>query len=165
MSYNENDAIPTDAPVEYEGGFSVIPEGEYFFKVLSVERKQSEGGPNSPPHTKMNMTLQIENAEGHSLGQVKDDLPMFMKFVWKYNDFAKSIGMVKPDEKNIFVDWKNVPGSEGKCKLTIRKYEKRDGTTGEQNQVKYLIPSPDAATFDPDSMPSSDTAEKDDQGW
>lgn len=163
-SCNENDAIPVDAPVEYEGGFTVIPEGEYFFKVLSVDRKQSEGGANFPAHLKMCLALQIENAEGHSIGQVKDDIPMYRKFLWKYSDFAKSIGMVKPDDKNIFVNWQQVPGSEGKCKVTIRKYTKRDGSEGEQNQVKYLLPDASATSFDPAAMPpAASSAQKEDK--
>jgi len=162
-NYNENDAIPMDRPVEYEGT-SIVPDGEYFFKVLKTERKQSEGGANFPAHLKMVIYLQIQDKEGNVIGTVKDDIPMFMKFIWKYHDFAKSIGVVKPDVKDVFVNWNEVPGCEGKCKVTTRKYKKTDGSEGEQNQVKYLLPAKADTSFPPaEQPPLASTAGK--SGW
>lgn len=150
--------IPMDQPFDYEGDFKLIPDGEYDFRVISLERKEVEAGEKSPQHRKVEFAMEIFD-HGDRIGKVTDNIPMLGKFKWKYVAFGRSIGQVAPDQtKGILIDFRKVIGAEGRCKVSVRKFKKRDGSDGESNQVEYLLPAAEDASF-------PDTADSGNGGW
>lgn len=144
---NDFDEISMDMPFDYEEQFRVIPEGEYEFCVTSLERREVEANERQPAHRKVEFTMEIYD-RGDRIGKITDNIPMIGKFKWKYVQFGRSIGQIAPDQtKGILIDFRKVVGSRGKCKITVRKYTKRDGTTGESNQAEYLLPPAEDTSF------------------
>ena len=144
---NEYDAIPMDAPVEYDGGNELPPAGEYFFTVCDMKRKQVEKTDKMPPHVDVRYLLRLEDGSGHTY-TLWDDIRMYQKWVWKYAELARSIGHTAPDDRMIRIDWPRFVGSGGRCQVTLKDWTRHDGTTEKQAQVKYLLPqtAPEPAT-------------------
>lgn len=137
--FDDNAAIPMDGEIDYEGS-SIIPEGEYLFQIASMKREQVQGTEKMPNHLNLKFMLRLSNADGPA-GTLWDNLRMYRKWLWKYNDLAKSIGHTAADSTKISIDWDSFVGSEGRVQITISDWKKNDGTVQKQNNVKYLLPS------------------------
>lgn len=141
MSYeNENMPISLDGDVEYTGGSSLIPEGEYLFRIANMKREEVEAKGDMPKHINLKFQLKLENADG-SAGYAWDNVRMYMKWVWKYSDLAKSIGHWPVSAAKGHIDLNRFVGAEGRVRVTITDWKKRDGTTEKQNSFKYLPPA------------------------
>ena len=139
---DENMAIPMDGAVEYDGSYSLPPEGEYFFTVVDWKKVQTQAKGKMPNHINIKFKLDLENADGQR-GTVWDNLRMYQKWVWKYAEIAKAIGHTSPDSTQIRIDWSRFVGASGKVRLSHRVWEKDDGTKETQADLKYIIPSAD----------------------
>jgi hypothetical protein len=120
-----------------QGGFEVLPEGEYEFTVVKFERQRHAGSDKLPSCPKAVLTLDMKNAEGR--GQVTHNLFLHTKTQGLLSAFFVSIGQGNVGDK-IKLDWGKVPGATGRAKVTIRKFTKKDGSEGESNDVTFLPP-------------------------
>lgn len=139
---NENMEIPMDGAIEYDGGYSLVPEGEYFFTVIDWKKIQTPAKGKMPNHINIKFKLHLENADNVS-GTAWDNLRMYQKWVWKYAEIAKAIGHTAPDCTQIRIDWSRFVGAGGKVKVSHREWEKDDGTKETVLDFKYVIPSAD----------------------
>lgn len=120
-----------------QGGFEVLPEGEYEYTVVKFERQRHAGSDKLPSCPKAVLTLDMKNAEGR--GQVTHNLFLHTKTQGLLSAFFVSIGQGNVGDK-IKLDWGKVPGATGRAKVTIRKFTKKDGSEGESNDVTFLPP-------------------------
>lgn len=120
-----------------QGGFEVLPEGEYEFTVVKFERQRHAGSDKLPSCPKAVLTLDMKGAEGR--GQVTHNLFLHTKTQGLLSAFFVSIGQGNVGDK-IKLDWGKVPGATGRAKVTIRKFTKKDGSEGESNDVTFLPP-------------------------
>jgi hypothetical protein len=120
-----------------QGGFEVLPEGEYEVTVVKFERQRHAGSDKLPSCPKAVLTLDMKNAEGR--GQVTHNLFLHTKTQGLLSAFFVSIGQGNVGDK-IKLDWGKVPGATGRAKVTIRKFTKKDGSEGESNDVTFLPP-------------------------
>lgn len=120
-----------------QGGFEVLPEGEYDFTVVKFERQRHAGSDKLPSCPKAVLTLDMKGAEGR--GQVTHNLFLHTKTQGLLSAFFVSIGQGNVGDK-IKLDWGKVPGATGRAKVTIRKFTKKDGSEGESNDVTFLPP-------------------------
>lgn len=128
-----NDIILSwDAVIEDEGtgGWEPIEPGEYDFEVVNYNRQFAKD--NTTPV--LELTLLVEGRE------LKDWLHFKKTVEWKISQFLVSIGMKKHGEPSK-VDFDNLIGSKGRCKVSVRTFQKRDGTEGKGNNIDtYLEP-------------------------
>jgi len=120
-----------------QGGFEVLPEGEYEFTVVKFERQRHAGSDKLPSCPKAVLTLDMKGPEGR--GQVTHNLFLHTKTQGLLSAFFVSIGQGNVGDK-IKLDWGKVPGATGRAKVTIRKFTKKDGSEGESNDVTFLPP-------------------------
>lgn len=130
---NWNDAIEND-----NGGFSILPAGQYFFTVDGFERKRHPGSAKLPPCNKAEISISVYDGKGNS-GTVRNNLFLHTKTEGLLCQFFRAIGARKQGER-LVMDWSKVVGASGICKITIRKYKKKDGTEDEVNDVQFLDP-------------------------
>lgn len=117
--------------------FTLLPEGEYEFTVTSFERQRHNGSAKLPPCPKAVLTLEIEGSEGSNT--ITHNLFLHTKTTGLLSAFFISIGLGKAGE-TVKPDWSKVLGATGRAKICIRKYEKKDGTSGETNEVREFLP-------------------------
>jgi len=92
-NYNENAEIPMEGAVHYEKEESPILEnGTYSFRVLSMKREIVSPTNTMPRHTNVKFMMLLEDADGQSW-KVWDNVRMYQKWLWKYAQLAKGIGM------------------------------------------------------------------------
>jgi hypothetical protein len=146
MTTDTGRAFGWDDEIQNDESFSVIPEGEYDFRVIKYERKRYEGGAKIPACNKATLHLELSTADG-IFGKVNTDLILHSSIEWKISAFFRSIGLKKHGEK-LAMDWPKVPGAYGKCKISMKKYKKKDGTEAESNEVNFLDPAADVPATD-----------------
>ncbi len=127
-----------DDEIENEGGgWVLLPEGEYDFIVEKFERGRHEGSAKIPPCNKAVLTLGMDCADGRH-ASVDCNLFLYDRFEWKLCQFFTSIGARKHGER-LKMNWGQVPGARGRCKVKIRDYTKRDGTPGQSNEIDAFL--------------------------
>ncbi len=126
-----DDIIQNDSP-----DYVVLPEGDYEFTVLKMERKRFTPGPNAklPPCNQADILLQIAAPNG-DISTFTHSLFLHSKCEGMLCAFFTAIGQRKHGEA-LKMNWAKVPGSRGKCKVGVHTYTKKDGTQGQSNEIK-----------------------------
>lgn len=139
---SEGKELGWDDEIQNDGGdFTVLPAGEYPFKVIGFERGRYAGGAKLPACNKAIIEVEFD---GGDKGTCKTKENLFLHSITEgiLCAFFRSIGQRKSGEK-LTMDWGKVVGSEGVAKLKIRKYTSKDGEEREANQVQqWLDPKP-----------------------
>ncbi|MBO1142452.1 hypothetical protein P7D43_22495 [Enterococcus avium] len=142
MNNEENEFLGWgDSFIAEESTYTLLPVGEYGFKVIGFERKIYDGNStkiqNGTPYAEIEM--EFTGAEGTT--KVFDRLYMVKKWQWKLTQFFTGIGQAPVIGQPFSPNWGAVVGSQGRAKLLINKYTKKDGSPGENNQIdEYLAP-------------------------
>lgn len=159
MIDNENASIPMDgSAVHYEGGENaIIPAGTYFFRILRLKREQVDATQTMPRHVNLRWLMLLENADGEA-GRAWDNLRMYRKWLWKYEQVAKAVGHTPKDSQEIRIDWNAFEGATGRVEVAVGKWKRKDGTEADQNTFKYLVPDGTAAPATPAQAQPSDEA-------
>jgi hypothetical protein len=118
-----------DDQIENDGSdFVLLPEGDYNFEVVSFERGRHNGSDKLPPCNKATVNIKVKGAEGETV--IKHNLFLHSKTEGMLCAFFTAIGQRKHGEK-VTMNWNAVPGSVGRCKVGIKKYEGK-----EYNEIK-----------------------------
>lgn len=120
-----------DEIVKDSGEFTLLPEGDYTFKVINFERAWYDGSDKIPPCNKAIITIKIEAPEGTA--ELKENLFLTTKTEGLLSSFFSSIGQKKKGEP-LRMNWNKVIGSTGRVKVGTRSYN--DNT---YNQVKRWL--------------------------
>lgn len=125
-------AIGWDAVIDSDGGFEVLPEGEYTFQVAKLEklRHEPKEGGNLPECGMALITLKIDNAGNSHTAQHR--LFMHESTIGFVGQFFASIGQKKKGIP-LSPNWDAVTGSSGRLKAKIKKYRGND-----QNEFEFI---------------------------
>lgn len=145
MNENNGRELGWDDEVE-DNSQQLIPEGEYNFTVTSFERGRFNGSDKMPSCPQASLKLLIDTPDGQM--PLHCNLLLHTNLQWKLYQFFTSIGLKSHDGK-ITMNWGAVPGASGKCKITVRQYKKKDGGTGESNDVFFLEPAKPKKSYKP----------------
>lgn len=122
-----DDSIENDGP-EY----SLLPEGEYDFQVVGLERKRYNGGAKLPACPMAELKIQIYGpADNQAL--VNHRLYLHTRTEGLLCSFFTCIGQRRHGEK-LTPNWSRVVGAQGRCKLGTREY---NGNT--YNEIKSFL--------------------------
>jgi hypothetical protein len=139
MADNIDRELDWDEGIELNpSSFTILPEGEYEFKVTKFERQRHPGSAKLPSCPKAVLTLEVPGPDGAS-AVITHNLFLHTKTKGLLSAFFISIGQGKQGE-TVRLDWSKVVGSTGRASIGIRKYEKKDGSTGEANEIKQFLP-------------------------
>ena len=134
-----NDTITKDA-----SDFILLPEGDYNFTIESFERGRHEGSEKLPPCRKAVLTLRIEAPEGTV--KITHNLFLHSKTEPLLSAFFTCIGQKKKGEP-LRMDWGQVPGSSGRCRIAVHSYKNKDGEERKGNDVKKFYPREEGPAF------------------
>lgn len=135
------DIIENDGPE-----FTLLPEGDYDFKVLSFERARHPGSAKLPPCNKAIVHIEIDSPEGRTV--IKHNLFLHSKCEGMLCAFFSAIGQRKRGEQ-LRMNWNTVPGSTGRCKVGIHTWTKDDGSEGKTNEIKRFYEAEEKPKFTP----------------
>ena len=135
----QNRALGWDDEITQESSFTLLPEGEYNYKVTNFERAWYDGSDKIPPCNKAIITIKIETPQGDA--EIKENFFLTTKTEGLLSAFFGSIGQKKKGEP-LRMNWNKVIGSTGRCKIGFREYN-----DNKYNQVKrWLSPDDKPAT-------------------
>lgn len=138
MSNEYTEALDWNSSIENESEFELLPEGEYEFTVISMDRGRYAGSEKMSACPQANLTIEVRDPKSNIQGKVFDTLYLHKKAEWKLSQFFIAIGQKKKGEP-LQPNWNMVPGSTGKLELTINEYE-RNGEKKKNNRVARYVP-------------------------
>lgn len=111
-----------DDEIEDEGSeFILLPEGEYEFKVKSVERQRYEPKPGSKiQECNVAIVDLVINHQGQEV-TVKDRFYLLSDRKWLIANFFVAIGLMEP-EGTMTMNWSGSVNKVGRCKITHNEY-------------------------------------------
>lgn len=131
--------------------FVLLTPGVYDFTITGFERGHFDGSEKMDACSMAKLTLNCTN--GVQETTVFTNLFLSSAVAFKLSKFAKSIGdMPAGDSKGqkFHVDWNNIIGKSGKCRIKTRVYNGKD-----YNDVDdFIVPDPAAAPA-PTPMPQA----------
>ncbi len=111
-------AISYKAGNAEQRSFTVLPAGEYAFRVLDAEEKRSSNG-----NDMIALKLDVYDDKGKQ-AVVYDNLVFNEKAQWKVDHFLKSCGMLPEEGSEVNLSANEFIGYEGKVKLRVGKNNK-----------------------------------------
>lgn len=125
-----------------EPEFILLTPGIYDFTVTGFERGHFDGSEKMDACSMAKLTLRCSN--GVQETTVFTNLFLSSAVAFKLSKFAKSIGDMPAGStsgQKFHVDWNNIIGKSGKCKIKTRVYNGRD-----YNEVDdFIVPDPATA--------------------
>ena len=136
--------IGWDDAIENDSSYELLPEGEYDFQVMALDRKRYNGGAKLPACNMAELSIKITAADGKS-ALVTHRLYLHTSTEGLLCAFFTAIGQRKHGEK-LVPKWNAVPGATGRCKVGIYKYTNKEGEDREINEIKKFLEPDDKAT-------------------
>lgn len=134
VSNAEGRALGWDDPIENDGkDFVILPEGDYDFEVIDFERSRHNGSEKLPPCNKAIVTIKCEGPEG--ISTIRHNLFLHTITEGMLCAFFVGIGQRKHGER-VTMNWNQVVGSKGRCKLGIKKWTNDKGEEKVFNEIK-----------------------------
>lgn len=131
--------------IENDSTFTLLPNGDYDFEVVSFERGRYTPGPNGklPECNKAVLSIKVTDEEGQS-STITHNLFLHSSTEGMLCAFFTGIGQRKHGEK-FTMNWNAVIGSKGRCKIGTRKWKGNDGEERESNEIKEFYEPESAA--------------------
>lgn len=146
-NYNSNDmaALAWDSVIQEESsGFTLLPPGEYDFKVLELKRGYHNGSEKLPPCNKAELEIEVTGAEGTI--KLTHNLFLHQKTEGLLSAFFIAIGLKKHGEP-LAMNWSAVPGARGRCKVKVREWNNDKGEPRQSNQIERFLDPEDEVPF------------------
>ncbi len=118
-----NGLLDWDSQIEKENEFTLLPEGEYPFRVVKFERSSFSGSDKMPSCKMAVLTLEVGDSNQSAI--VTERLYLHTKAEWKLSQFFLAIGQKKHGEP-LVPNWNAVQGASGRCKVAVRTYNGKD---------------------------------------
>lgn len=139
--YQNNDMgreLDWDDAIENESsGWVLLPEGEYPFEIVSMERGRYQGSAKLPPCKMLTVTAQIDGGTNGST-TIEHRLYLHTKTEGLLSAFFIAIGQKKPGEP-LKPDWGAIIGAKGRCVVEINKYTKKTVRRANRTESKNSL--------------------------
>lgn len=150
QGYNQPEsdgAFGWEDEIEKEDAFTILPEGDYWFKILKVEKGRYDGGDKISACPKAIVEFEVTSQSGDTV-KITENFLLHQKMEWKLSQFFAAIGMKAKGEK-LRMNWSPaIIGKTGVCKVIVHTYTK-DGNERQTNRIDKLYPSYDQPTLAP----------------
>jgi len=129
-----------------KSGFTILPEGDYRFRITNFERGRYAGGTKIPACPQAKITAAVDY-EGKTV-EVRFSLLLYVSLEWRLSSFFRCIGL-KQAGMRMTMDWTKVPGARGMFHLKPNHFTDTNGKEHDGNQVAYFL------DYDPALWPES----------
>lgn len=129
-----------DSEIEKEGTEFVVAEnGDYDFTITGFERGRFQGSAKMPACNQAKLTVRLSIPGSDGVCEVKHNLFLHSKCEWKLCEFFTAIGQRQSGQR-VAMNWNAVPGATGRCKVSKRSFESKDGKTLWTNDIEKFYP-------------------------
>lgn len=135
LDWDVCEADPDDGS---HGGWTLLPEGFYPFRVERMERERYQGSQKMPQCPMAKLTLAVTGADGRDTS-VQQRLYITRNQLWKVSRFMESVGRGRNEQGKVIIDWGGIEGAAGWVKLKVRSYTGRDGQERQTNDVEWFV--------------------------
>lgn len=135
LDWDVCEADPDDGS---HGGWTLLPEGFYPFRVERMERGRYQGSQKMPQCPMAKLTLAVTGADGRDT-TVQQRLYITRNQLWKVSRFMESVGRGRNGAGKVIIDWGGIEGMGGFVKLKVRSYTGRDGQERQTNDVEWFV--------------------------
>lgn len=135
LDWDVCEADPDDGS---HGGWTLLPEGFYPFRVERMERERYQGSQKMPQCPLAKLTLAVTGADGRDT-TVQQRLYITRNQLWKVSRFMESVGRGRNGAGKVIIDWGGIEGTGGFVKLKVRSYTGRDGQERQTNDVEWFV--------------------------
>lgn len=132
------DVCEADPDDGHHGGWTLLPEGFYPFRVERMERERYQGSQKMPQCPMAKLTLSVTGADGRDT-TVQQRLYITRNRLWKVSRFMESVGRGRNADGKVIIDWGGIEGMGGFVKLKVRSYTGRDGQERQTNDVEWFV--------------------------
>lgn len=140
-------AFGWDDEIEKEDAFTILPEGDYWFRIMKVEKGRYDGGEKISACPKAIVEFEVTSQSGDTV-KITENFLLHQKMEWKLSQFFAAIGMKAKGEK-LRMNWSPaIIGKTGICKVIVHTYTK-DGSERQTNRIDKLYPSYDQPNLPP----------------
>lgn len=131
-----------DSAYAGEGGFDVIPDGVWAFKVTSFKRSRTKPTSKWGDIPQAELTYSVSDASGTYLGSMSDRFPLDEDMLWKIGAFFRAIGAEKNADGSYHVAWNDdLVGREFIARTEQSTFVGSDGKERKTCDVKrYFAP-------------------------
>lgn len=151
QGYNQPEsdgAFGWEDEIENEDAFVLLPDGDYWFKIMKVDKGRYDGGPKISACPKAIVEFEITCPDGNAVTLTENFL-LHQKMEWKLSQFFASIGMKAKGEK-LRMNWSpEIIGKTGICKIMQNHYKNDNGEDKTNNRIDKLYPSYDQPNLPP----------------
>ncbi|MDR0963820.1 MAG: DUF669 domain-containing protein [Clostridium sp.] len=133
-----DDEIKEESP-----SFLLLTPGDYDFTVESFERSRHPGSAKLPACNKAVLKIVIKTQNGTAT--INHNLFLHTITEGFLSAFFSSIGQKKKNEP-LKMNWSQVPGSTGRCKVGTHKYKAQNGEEQESNEILRFYPKAESQT-------------------
>lgn len=118
--------------------FTLLPAGEYPFEVVGFERGRYSPGPGAklPPCSMAVLTLDVGGDQ--AMARITHRLFLHSRCEGMLCAFFTAIGQRKHGERHK-MEWSQVVGSAGRCRVGVREYTNSQGETRKINQIERFL--------------------------
>lgn len=135
LDWDVYEADPDDGQ---HGGWTLLPEGFYPFRVERMERERYQGSQKMPQCPMAKLTLAVTGADGRDT-TVQQRLYITRNQLWKVSRFMEAVGRGRNGAGKVIIDWGGIEGTGGFVKLKVRSYTGRDGQERQTNDVEWFV--------------------------
>lgn len=132
------DVCEADPDDGQHGGWTLLPEGFYPFRVEKMERERYQGSQKMPQCPMAKLTLAVAGTDG-SETTVQQRLYITRNQLWKVSRFMEAVGRGRNGAGKVIIDWGGIEGAGGWVKLKVRSYTGRDGQERQTNDVEWFV--------------------------
>lgn len=132
------DVCEADPDDGQHGGWTLLPEGFYPFRVERMERERYQGSQKMPQCPMAKLTLAVAGTDGRET-TVQQRLYITRNQLWKVSRFMESVGRGRNADGKVIIDWGGIEGMGGFVKLKVRSYTGRDGQERQTNDVEWFV--------------------------
>lgn len=135
LDWDVCEADPDDGS---HGGWTLLPEGFYPFRVERMERERYQGSQKMPQCPMAKLTLAVAGTDGRETA-VQQRLYITRNQLWKVSRFMEAVGRGRNEAGKVIIDWGGIEGMGGFVKLKVRSYTGRDGQERQTNDVEWFV--------------------------
>lgn len=135
LDWDVCEADPDDGS---HGGWTLLPEGFYPFRVEKMERERYQGSQKMPQCPMAKLTLAVAGTDGRET-EVQQRLYITRNQLWKVSRFMEAVGRGRNEAGKVIIDWGGIEGMGGFVKLKVRSYTGRDGQERQTNDVEWFV--------------------------
>jgi hypothetical protein len=135
LDWDVCEADPDDGS---HGGWTLLPEGFYPFRVERMERERYQGSQKMPQCPMAKLTLAVAGTDGRETS-VQQRLYITRNQLWKVSRFMEAVGRGRNEAGKVIIDWGGIEGMGGFVKLKVRSYTGRDGQERQTNDVEWFV--------------------------